>query len=189
MIAADDPNYPAANELDLTEYDGDLGTQGDLTWVDVTRTALDEPGNDINLVIWSWCGGVAENTAEGIDAYLAALDQLEGDYPDVTFVYMTGHLDATGQQAICCCATSRFREYCNAHDKILYDFADIESYDPAGTNYPNGTDACELCITWCAAHTCLECVECAHSECFNCYRKGQAFWWLLAGLAGWGGEA
>ena len=36
--------------------------------------------------------------------------------------------------------------------KVLFDFADIESYDPAGNYYPNGSDACEWCDDWCAAH-------------------------------------
>ena len=54
--------------------------------------------NNINVVIWSWCGGVSDNTEEGINIYLNAMNQLEEDYPDVKFVYMTGHLDGTGEE-------------------------------------------------------------------------------------------
>jgi hypothetical protein len=175
-------------ELNLRENDGvDLGSGGDLGWVDITRAVLDETGSDINLVLWSWCGGVSENTAAGIDAYLDAMNQLEQDYPAVTFVYMTGHLDGSGADGNLHARNAQIRAYCQDHDKILYDFADIESYDPAGNYYPDGSDACEWCVAWCASHTCPGCADCQHSECINCYQKGRAFWWLMARIAGWNG--
>ena len=71
------------------------------------------------------------------------------------------------------------------------DFADIESYSPDGTYYPNGNDDCGWCSTWCASHDCPDagCGSCAHSHCFNCYQKGKAFWWMLARTAGWDGTS
>ncbi len=173
--------------------DVDLGEQGDLSWVDITRDVLDEPGSDINMVMWSWCGGVGGNTEAGIDAYLDAMDQLESDYPDVVFVYMTGHLDGTGPGGTLYQRNNQIRDYCATNNKILYDFADIESYDPAGNYYPNGSDWCEWCETWCSTHTCpdFDCVDdddCQHSVCFNCYQKGRAFWWMMARIAGWDGN-
>ena len=71
------------------EVSDDLGHNGDVSCVPITRARLDEPASDINLVMWSWCGGVSDNTEEGIDAYLNAMDGLEQDYPGVVFVYMT----------------------------------------------------------------------------------------------------
>jgi hypothetical protein len=68
---------------------------------------------------------------------------------------------------------------------VLFDFADIESWDPEGKYYPNDSDACHWCLDWCADHDCPTCGYCAHSRCFNCYQKGKAFWWLLATLHGW----
>ena len=84
------------------------------------------------------------------------------------------------------------RDYCRANDKVLYDFADIESYDPDGNYYPDGSDWCEWCEEWCSRNTCptAGCVDddhCQHSVCFNCYRKGRAFWWMMARIAGWNG--
>lgn len=177
--------------LSLEENDGvDLGYEGDLGWVDVTREVLNRPDSDINMVMWSWCAGVSDNTEEGIDAYLDAMDGLESEYSHVVFIYMTGHLDGTGPSGNLYARNNQIRDYCTNNGKILYDFADIESYDPEGIYYPDGSDWCEWCETWCDTRTCpdLDCVnddDCAHSVCFNCYQKGRAFWWMMARIAGW----
>jgi hypothetical protein len=99
MLLDEDPLYAyndGPGSLTLTEYGDDLGHNGDVTWVPITRSYLDNPSYDINVVVWSWCGGCSDNTEEGIDIYLGAMNALEVDYPGVIFVYMTGHLDGTG---------------------------------------------------------------------------------------------
>ncbi|MCK5765521.1 MAG: hypothetical protein KAH26_06045, partial [Bacteroidales bacterium] len=66
---------------------GDCGTVG---WDNETREYLDDfPG--CNVIIWSWCGQV--NSVDLQSHYLGPMEQLETDYPDVQFVYMTGHLE------------------------------------------------------------------------------------------------
>ena len=77
-------------------------------------------------------------------------------------------------------------DHLREHDKILYDFADIESYDPAGNHHHDTDDSCP----WCKAHP-ADCLnlpgnddECAHSYGFNCRLKRQALWWSSACLAG-----
>jgi hypothetical protein len=191
MLAAEDARYAVnagVGSLSISEEWTDLGHEGDLGWVDVTRGVLDQPGNNINFVMWSWCGGCSDNTEAGINTYLNAMSQLESDYPQVLFVYMTGHLDGTGPSENLYARNNQIRDYCRANGKVLFDFADIESYDPDGTYYPYGSDWCDWCETWCASHTCPGCDDCAHSVCFNCYQKGKAFWWMLARLAGWSGS-
>lgn len=184
MLQAADGRY-AMDPFEIDEYSDDLGSSGDVSWVTPTRTALNRSSSSINLVMWSWCGGVSGNSSAGIDAYLSAMSQLERDYPTVTFIYMTGHLDGSESDENLYARNNQIRDYCRANGKVLFDFADIESYDPDGRYYPDGSDACEWCATWCQTHNCPACGDCAHSHCFNCHQKGRAFWWLLAKLAGW----
>jgi hypothetical protein len=147
--------------------------------------------------MWSWCGGVSDNNEKGINIYLNAMNQLETDYPDVTFIYMTGHLDGTGESGNLNVRNNQIRAYCESNDKILFDFADIESHDPDGNYYLDrkANDNCDYdegnwAQEWCSAHPdsefCERC-ECAHSQALNCNLKGRAFWWMMARIAGWNG--
>lgn len=181
MLANEDGRYALPS---FHEVGSDLGTGGDVAWAATTRAYLDAHPGEIDVVMWSWCGGVSSNSAEGIDAYLAAMAALEDDYPDVTFVYMTGHLDGSGPAGNLWARNEQIRTWCRAHDKVLFDFAAIESYDPDGALHADGSDACEWCASWCAQHDCPDCGDCAHSHCYNCYRKGMAFWVLLDAITG-----
>ena len=182
---------------------GDLGSVG---WDNETREYLDDfPG--CNVIIWSWCGQV--NSVNLQSHYLGPMEQLETDYPDVQFVYMTGHLEGLGPGGSLFLANQQIRDYCIANNKILYDFADIEKYSPdADTNYqdywandecnyfPPGGGTANWANNWLAANPGHEltqisqlCSSCAHSVSLNCTKKGIATWFLWARLAGWEGSA
>jgi len=178
----------------------DLGNPDRTTWASATRKYL-KAHPSTNVVIWSWCYQVDGTQAE-IQTYLNLMTQLETEYPLVKFVYMTGHLAGTGAAGNVNQRNEQIRAYCAANGKILYDFADIESFAPGGsTNYMllNADDGCNYsggnwAKQWIAAHpgdplTTLanNCDEAAHTERLNAVLKGQAAWWLWARLAGWGG--
>lgn len=191
--------------LDLHNYfvSGDLGNPDRYTWEQRTRTYLDDPANtDVNVVIWSWCGQ-ADTSIANIDIYLDLMEGLINDYPDVQFVFMTGHLVGTGSSGQLHLANEHIREHCRRYNRILYDFADIESYDPDGlVNYMelsandncdydsdgDGTRESNWALDWQASH--VEGIDwwasgAAHSQYLNGNLKGYAAWWLWATLAGW----
>ncbi|MEN6306581.1 MAG: hypothetical protein ABFD91_02395, partial [Anaerohalosphaeraceae bacterium] len=133
--------------------------------------------------------------------YLTPMTALEAQYPHVTFVYMTGHVDHASD-ANNKAANSIIRDYCRTYNKVLFDFADIETYDPDGVYYAFPQDSCEYYASrsgallgnwaqaWQASHTQgVDWYNCssAHSEPLNANQKAYAAWWLFARLAGWPG--
>jgi len=182
----------------------DLGNPNRTAWATATSAYLDN-NPDINVVIWSWCGQVSDATEADINTYLSLMNGLEQDYPDVKFVYMTGHLDGSRVNGNLHLRNEQIRQYCRANNKILYDFADIESFDPDGNGYLDlgANDGCSYdsdgdgsqdsnwAINWQNTHAeGLYWYNCnsAHSQPLNANLKAYAAWWLWARLAGWDGQ-
>jgi len=187
--------------------EGDLGSAGGDRWYRLTENLLRGEGKDRNIVMWSWCGQVSSATPKGIETYLRLMGQLETEFPRVVFVYMTGHLDGTGKQGNLNRFNERIRKHCRENGKVLFDFADIESFDPEGKiNYMelNADDRCRYdsdgdgrrdanwADRWIAAnpgHGIALPPRAAHTHPLNAALKGRAFWWMMARLAGWKPDA
>jgi len=182
--------------LDLDDHYADMGDVGYYPdWYNYTTYYLDNPANsDINVVMWSWCGQVDDKYAAGTlySDYLEPMGQLEQAYPNIRFVYMTGHLDHW-DDANNKAANDSIRRYCQRENKILYDFADVESYNPDGTYFEYAGDDCNhynsdgdylgnWATEWRASHTeGTDWYNCGaqHSDALNANQKAYAAWHLF----------
>jgi len=124
-------------------------------WVQITKDFLDAPENaDINVMMWAWSSQFYQMD---VDRYLMDMETLIADYgPNgtkiengdrsvpVIFIFHT----ACGQKSLSrnelvFIGNKKIREHCQDNNRILFDFNDIETYNPDGEYFgdanPDGT--------------------------------------------------
>ena len=151
----------------------------DLYWegtpgLNITRSVLDS--FDVNISMWAWCSQLDYYTEQEVQLYLNNMAQLESEYPGVTFVYMTGNAQGSGQNRYD--RNNQIRAFCRQNNKILFDFADLDSWYNGEQHAVGGIPT---------EHPHYNGDEAAHTTFESCENKGRAFWWLLARIAGWEG--
>ncbi len=151
--------------------------------------------SNFNVFSIAWCGQLSYCSKAQVNKYLEEINKLENENPNIVFIYMTGHLDGTGKNGKLNRNNNIIREYCIANDKVLFDFADIESYDlDYETNNKNylelqGDDACNYNqgnwgYQWQEANPNKWFDgQFAHTKPINGNQKTYAFWWLMCEIA------
>jgi hypothetical protein len=182
-------------------YECDIGNpEGGPVWYVRTSNWLNSHP-EVNVVMWSWCGQVGDSETDDIvNDYITRMTELESAYPNVVFVYMTGHANGTGLTGDLHRRNQIIRNYCIKNGKWLYDFYDIECYNPDGKYFgdKNVNDNCDYdtdgngsldgnwATEWQTTHQegqwWWDC-SAAHSQAFNGNQKAKAVWQLWCAIA------
>ena len=207
---------------------GDLSA-GEDSWPQTTREFLDDPANqDINVVMWSWCQ-ILGHDGDQDPGYASKMEGLISEYSPggtkiasgertvpVQFVFMTGHLNGQGEEGRTNQINTYIRNHCIANNRILYDFADIESYDPDDNYFLDDfcDDGCRYLVNgertgnwaeeWVVGKVKMDGVDdiahnepnggqwyqssAEHSHPLSANKKAYAAWYMFARMAGWKGD-
>ena len=116
------------------------------TWVATTESFLNNPANaDINVIMWAWSSDFFENSAQD---YVDDMEALIAKYGPggsenrnvpVTFVFQTacGQRSNSRNSAVYA-GNMLIRNHCTNNNRILFDFNDLECYDPDGNYFGDG---------------------------------------------------
>ena len=218
----DDYGIPGCADLSQGDW---IDGNGVTPWVTATRNLLDNPANyHINVIMWSWCSINMHNAQRYVDNMEILISEygVGGTNPraaehPVEFVFMTGHAEGQSENLYddpqpdgnghVHYNNQLIRQHCIDNDRILFDFADIEAYDPDGDYFwdlamyddldynPGRTN--NWGIEWCSANVGTEleqlttgngvagyggCSDCAHSGSAG---SGETINCVLKGCAVW----
>lgn len=153
-----------------------------------------ESNRSINLCMWAWCGQLGSYSAYQVHEYVETIAKFEQKYPDVTFVYMTGHAQYDGEKGYNRYMNNNIiRSWVKDHpgkNRVLFDFEDLDSWwknsqtdkwEQATYKYWNGKEEVEVPLE----HPVFRGDQQSHTTYESCHQKGLAAWWMFSVLAGW----
>ncbi|NIM11931.1 MAG: hypothetical protein GTO45_07430 [Candidatus Aminicenantes bacterium] len=151
----------------------------DLYWeseygMNITRSVLQN--FDVNVSLWAWCSQQDYYSEAETQTYLDRMAELEAEFPDVIFIYMTGNAQSEEWNRVE--RNDQVREYCKNNEKFLFDFADLDCWYNGQQHTVDGIPM---------EHPHFHGDEAGHTTYESCENKARAFWWLMARLAGWEG--
>ena len=143
-------NDPQADKLDFRDYamgsyaeagvDGSDLSRNETAFIQATRNYLDDPNNsEINVVMWSWCN-IAGHDVEG--NYLPGMQNLINEYPEVSFIFMTGHANkgdnvGSGKPKN---QADLILDYCRENKFYCLDYYGIDTHDMDGNYWEDAGD-------------------------------------------------
>jgi hypothetical protein len=142
---------------------------------------------ELNISAFSWCSDLNTASESYVRDYLAAMQTLESEFPNVIFVYFTGTAqDGDGYGYNRYLRNKQIRDFCVANNKVLYDFEDLDSwwFNPTTEQWEHSTyeyDGATVPVE----HPNLAGNDAEHTSYASCEQKGRATWWMMAMLSGW----
>lgn len=138
----------------------------------------------LKYTLWAWSYEISEQTEASVQQYLEALSTLEAEFPDVTFIYMTGTAEEELNAANRAERNQQIRDYCQANGKVLYDFEDLDAWYN-GEQHTILVDGVSVPLEHPEYnHPDPNGYNDTHTTQSSCENKARAFWTMVAALEG-----
>lgn len=85
----------------------------------------------IKYTSWTWCNEHSYWSNADMDRYFTKMDSLEKAFPNVKFIWQTAaarSVDSESKDAYQAVYNERLRKWAKSHDKILFDFEDLDTW-------------------------------------------------------------
>ena len=154
-----------------------------------TSMTTDDFAADLDIAMYKLCYIDTQGTAaEAFQYTVDTMESLETAYPGTIFVWWTMPVQ-TGGSARRDDYNNMIRDYCRANGKWLFDIADLECHFPDGTLNTDASGYEILCGDDDNDNETPEdyTADGGHLNSYGSWRIANAFWVLLARIAGWNG--